>query len=182
MKTALLFLFACTLSFSQITRSGGGRPKACVGSPGNTNGIVGELCHNAGVVYSCAQSGGCTLAAHWNALATVNVPVTISTTSPVTVAAWGFYYNNSAGAMTFTLPAITSATVGKQYCFRNYVTRTGAITLQAPASTYIDKDGANGTAAGTLVSSGTVGDSVCVVGTSTTQYVAYVGAGTWTNN
>jgi hypothetical protein len=65
MKTALLFLFACTLSFSQITRSGGGRPKACVGSPGNTNGIVGELCHNAGVVYSCAQSGGCSLASHW---------------------------------------------------------------------------------------------------------------------
>jgi lysophospholipase L1-like esterase len=84
MKTALLFLFACTLSFSQITRSGGGRPKACVGSPGNTNGIVGELCHNAGVVYSCAQSGGCTLAAHWRKQVSEDASgnVSISTTDP----------------------------------------------------------------------------------------------------
>jgi hypothetical protein len=69
MKTALLFLFACTLSFSQITRSGGGRPKACVGSPGDTVGAIRDLCAtSAGALYVCKQAGGCTLAAHWQAL------------------------------------------------------------------------------------------------------------------
>lgn len=104
------------------------------------------------------------------------VPVTLSTSSPVTVSGnVAFYFNNSTGAMTYNLPTITSGTVGAQYCFRNAVTKTGAITLKAPSSTYIDVSGTNGTAAGTLVSSGAAGDSACVVAVSTTQYAAYVG-------
>lgn len=125
---------------------------------------------------TCALGGSCTVAAALPA-------VTISTTSPVTVGTvTGFYYNNSAGAMTFTLPAITSGLVGLQLCFRNYTTRLGALTIQAPASTYIDWQGGNGTAAGTLVSTGNLADAVCVVATSTTQYVASYGSGSWTNN
>jgi hypothetical protein len=75
MKTALLFLFACTLSFSQITRSGGGRPKACVGSPGDTVGAIRDLCAtSAGALYVCKQAGGCTLAAHWQAQGGASTP------------------------------------------------------------------------------------------------------------
>lgn len=112
------------------------------------------------------------------------VSVVISASSPVTVAATPaiFYFNNSAGAMTFNLPTITTGMIGTQFCFRNSATRTGAITLQAPASTYIDKDGANGTVAGTIVSSGALGDCASVLAVSTTQYVFFAGKGTWTNN
>jgi hypothetical protein len=112
----------------------------------------------------------------------VIVPLVVNATSPVSPVSTGYYLNNNAGAITYTLPAITSANVGLQMCFRNAVTKTGAITLTAPASTYIDVSGANGSAAGTLVSSGALGDSVCVVAQSTTQYVAFVGGGAWTNN
>lgn len=112
----------------------------------------------------------------------VLAPVTISTSGPVTVSGWGFFVNNASGALTYTLPTITSGTVGLQYCFRNAATKTGAITITAPASTYIDKDGANGSAAGTLVSGGAAGDAACVVAVSTTQYMAYVAKGAWTNN
>jgi len=110
------------------------------------------------------------------------LPVTVATVSPQAVAQTGFFFNNAAGAMTFNLPAITTATVGNQYCFRNYTGRTGAITLQLPAATSVDVDGVNGTAAGTLVSGGALGDSACVVAVAVGQYMAYIGTGVWTNN
>jgi hypothetical protein len=110
------------------------------------------------------------------------IPISVDTSSPVTAASPGFYYNDSAGAITYNLPTISASMVGARYCVRNLAPRTGAITLQAPASTYIDKDGANGTAAGTLVSAGAAGDSVCVIAVTTTQYVSYIGSGTWSNN
>lgn len=114
--------------------------------------------------------------------AQTKVTITISTSGPVTVSSVGFYYNNAAGALTFNLPVITLANIGYQFCFRNSVTRTGAITIQSPAATYIDVDGTNGTAAGTLVSAGALGDSACIVAVSVAQYVAYTNKGTWTNN
>jgi hypothetical protein len=112
----------------------------------------------------------------------VLVPVLISTSGPVSAVATGFYINNASGALTYTLPVITSANVGLQLCFRNAVTRTGAITLTAPASTYIDVAGAVGSAAGNLVSGGALGDAACVVAIDTTHYYAYVGNGTWTGS
>ena len=116
-----------------------------------------------------------------HAAAGMLAPVTVAASSPQNPAATGFYYNNSAGAMTFNLPAITSATVGLQLCFRNAATRTGALTLRAPSATYIDLNGATGAAAGALVSAGALGDAACVVAVSTTLYAAYPGSGTWTN-
>jgi hypothetical protein len=110
------------------------------------------------------------------------VPVTISTSGPVTTAGSGFWINNASGALTYNLPTITSALVGIQQCFRNAVTKTGAITLTAPASTYFDVNGAVGSAAGTLVSGGALGDAACVVAIDTTHYYAYTSAGSWTNN
>ncbi len=108
--------------------------------------------------------------------------VTVATTSPQAVVKTGFFLNNSAGAMTFNLPVITASTVGNQYCFRNYTARSGAITLQLPAATSVDVDGENGTAAGTLVSGGALGDAACVVAVAVGQYMAYIGTGVWTNN
>lgn len=108
--------------------------------------------------------------------------LTVSTSSPVTVSTSGYFFNNSAGAMTFNLPTITSALVGRQICFFNDSTRTGAITLQAPASTVINRGGTNGSTAGTLVSAGALGDGACVVAVTTTKYLATISSGTWTNN
>ena len=108
--------------------------------------------------------------------------VTVSTSGPVAVTTSGYYFNNAAGALTFTLKTLASGDVGNTWCFRNYTGKSGAITLTAPASTSIDVLGANGSAAGTLVSAGALGDSVCVTAVTTTEYMAYVGAGTWTNN
>jgi len=106
---------------------------------------------------------------------------TTTVTSPVSPVS-GYVFNNTPGALTVNLPTITSANIGVQICVRNYPTKTGAITLQAPASTYIGKDGANGSAAGTLVSAGALGDAACVVAASATQYIAYISSGAWTNN
>jgi hypothetical protein len=108
--------------------------------------------------------------------------VLISTSGPVSAIATGFYINNASGAITYTLPAITSANVGLQLCFRENTGKSGAITLTAPASTYLDVNGAVGSAAGNLVSGGALGDAACVVAIDTTHYYAYVGNGTWTGS
>lgn len=135
---------------------------------------------------SCADSGGNHLnydtSAHTYSCGTSSgssVTVTISTSGPVTVASTGFYYNNASGALTYTLPTITSGTVGSQYCFRESPGKSGAITITAPASTLIDLFGTNGSATGSIVSVGALGDSACMVASTTTQYVSYVQSGTW---
>src|SRR5271169_5114423 len=46
----------------------------------------------------------------------------------------GTYWNNTAGAYTFQLDAPVS---GKQYCYGNYQTRTGAITIKSTTSVTI---------------------------------------------
>jgi hypothetical protein len=112
----------------------------------------------------------------------VLVPVLVSTSGPVSAVATGFYINNASGAITYTLPTITSANVGLQLCFRENTGKSGAITLTAPASTYIDVNGAVGSAAGNLVSAGALGDAACVVAIDATHYYAYVGNGTWTRS
>lgn len=118
-----------------------------------------------------------------NVWADGNLPgVKISTSSPVTVSVVGWHLNDSAGAITYNLPAVSSANIGAQYCFRNAVTRTGVITITAPAATFIDAVGVNGAAAGTYVSAGAAGDAACMVAVSATQYLAYPSRGTWTNN
>jgi hypothetical protein len=107
----------------------------------------------------------------------------VATSISVGPAVTGFYFADiSSGGLTYVLPTVTAANVGIQICIRQAVTKTGALTLKLPASTYMDIGGANGSAAGTLVSAGAAGEAVCVVGVTTTQYAGYVSAGTWTNN
>jgi hypothetical protein len=113
----------------------------------------------------------------------LTIPTAVQATAgPVSATVSGFYYNNYTSTMTYNLPTITSGGVGARFCFFNYAGRTGAITLQAPASTYIDNNGANGSQAGTLVSSGALGDAVCVHAVAVGQYKAFIGGGSWTNN
>lgn len=154
--------------------------QTCVDSTGKSR--VAMLPCSATVTTNCTPQLNSSGALLPGPLGPVNVgtAVTISTSGPASVGLTGFYFNNAAGALTFNLPTIT--TVGSQYCFRNYIGKSGAITLAAPASTYINVRGTNGSAAGTLVSNGALGDSACVVAVTTTQYVAYLGDGVWTNN
>jgi hypothetical protein len=69
--------------------------------------------------------------------------------------------------------------LGQQYCYRNYTTRTSAVTLKAPTSTYIDYAGSNSSSGGTFVSAGATGDEACVIPVSMTQYMGTVRLGTW---
>jgi hypothetical protein len=110
------------------------------------------------------------------------VPATIAVSSPQSPTATGFVYNNTAGALTVNLPALTTGNLGIQLCIENDTGRTGAITLQLPAATTISVDGVAGTAGGTLVSGGSLGDRVCVVGKAAGKYMGYVGSGTWTKS
>lgn len=182
------------VDFKSYVDVGSGLTYAAKGSPCTWQAV--------GVQYvTVAPSGACTAAPPIQIVSSTGVPytcnngtwgaagggssapsVTVSTSGPVTVTTAGYYFNNAAGALTFTLKTLASGDIGSTWCFRNYTTKTGAITLTAPASTFIDVLGANGSAAGTLVSAGAAGDSVCLVAVTTTEYMAYIGAGIWTNN
>jgi hypothetical protein len=122
--------------------------------------------------------------ATWSNNGSALVPaVTLSATTPATVAGSGYWLNNTASPWTANLPTVTSATVGAQYCVGNAAARASAVTIQLPASTYMYYKGVIGGAAGTLVSGGAAGDIVCVVAIDTTHYQALgTGNGTWTNN
>jgi hypothetical protein len=117
----------------------------------------------------------------WSSTYGLLMPVSTSASGPVPVTTAGFYFNNSTGAITYNLPAITAGMAGARFCFRSIAGRTGALTLQAPPSTYIDKDGTNGSAGGSIASGGALGDSGCVIAATSTQYIFFVGNGIWTN-
>lgn len=104
--------------------------------------------------------------------------VTVSPTgSPLTASTAGFYVNGSAGAFTYNLPAIT--TLGVSYLFTNGENGAGIITLRAPAGVHFVMFGGAGSAAGSVVSPGSLGDSISVVAISSTQYFVWT-TGTWT--
>jgi hypothetical protein len=150
--------------------SGTGAVKVTSGAPGLVSGSAGDCVHVDGGSGACGGGG---------------VDQAIDTSGPVTVATTsGYNWNNSSGALTYNLPTITAGMVmaGYSRCFGNLYGKSGALTLQAPASTYIALYGTLGSAAGTLVSSGALGDSACVVAVDTTHYQATGTAGNWTNN
>ena len=176
------------ISDGQVRCQTGGAWASC-GPAGNNSCTVANGCvlyNGTTAATGSPGAGGTNVATQAYAdasSAAASLPATTSTSGPVTVSASGYFLNNASGALTYTLPTIVTGTIGKTYCFRNAVTKTGAITLTAPASTYIDYLGANGSAAGTLVSAGAAGDAVCLIAQTTTQYVAWFpGVGTWTNN
>lgn len=93
----------------------------------------------------------------------------------------GYYWNNTSGAFGWQLDA---PVLGKQYCFGNFVAKSGILTITSTTSVFIAYQGANGTVTtGTLVSGGNLGDFICMVGVDTTHYMALgTGNGSWTNN
>lgn len=99
--------------------------------------------------------------------------------SPVTATQAGTYYNNTSGAVTYNLPVLTGATIGMQWCFQQYFSNTGAITLQLPASTFLKVNGGSGATAGTFISTGTAGDSVCIVALNPSVYSLTTIVGVW---
>ena len=109
------------------------------------------------------------------------IPVLISTSGPVADPGGVNYYqiNNAAGALTFNAPA---GVAGYQRCYRNATGKSGAITIQMAASNTVDVGGTNGSSAGTLVSGGAAGDSLCIVGDVANHWYAYKQSGAWTNN
>lgn len=131
-------------------------------------------------VSSSELSGDCVTSGS-NA-ATCKPGVTISTSGPVADpgGSSAFLFNNAAGALTFTLPA---GVAGLQRCYRNATGKTGVITIAVIASNAIDLNGANGTTStGTLVSSGALGDAICLESDATNHWYANVSKGTWINN
>jgi hypothetical protein len=110
------------------------------------------------------------------------IPSSISTSGPVSDPGGNaaFQYNNASGALTFNLPA---GVAGMQRCYRNATGKSGAITIAVTTSNSIDLNGANGTTStGTLVSSGALGDAVCLQSDAANHWYAYVSSGSWTNN
>jgi len=107
--------------------------------------------------------------------------VTTSTSGPVSDPGdtFDFQYNNAAGALTFNAPA---GAVGLERCYRNATGKSGAITVQMATSNTVDIAGVNGSAAGTLVSGGALGDGVCINSDATNHWYGSVVSGTWTNN
>lgn len=175
-------LFVCVYASSYAS----GTVAVSMSSNLNSGAFSGVLPNGTAATTQSALDGSTKLATTKyvdDGAAAASLPVTTSTSGPVAISAAGYYLNNAAGALTYTLPTVVTGTIGKTYCFRNAVTKTGAITLTAPASTTIDYFGLNGSAAGTLVSSGAAGDAVCLIAQTTTQYVAWFpGFGSWTNN
>lgn len=113
--------------------------------------------------------------------ASVIVPLVVTTgaAGQTVAAAGGLYINDTEGAIAYTLPA---AEAGLKICIRNAATRTGAVTVNAPAATTIDKDGAVNSTPGSIASAGALGDSACFVGQAAGKYLFFGGSGTWTNN
>jgi hypothetical protein len=151
-----------------------------------TVGLTGlnTIAPGTALVITAAGSGytsSPTTATVGNGSATCSGTPVLSTAVSSAVSTPGFYFAYlTAGNTAFLLPVITS--IGSQYCFGNYVGKSGTITLVSPASTYMAVGGTNGSSAGTLVSSGALGDSACALALATAQYNIYLGLGIWTNN
>jgi hypothetical protein len=115
------------------------------------------------------------------ALLAVNMPaaqmfVTSGTITPTAKSA----IMHCTGTCTINLPVPSD---GVQYCVRNAPGISTVITLAAISgvSYELQDHSAYGTVNHTVVSGGTVGDQVCLVGSGATHYTMWSAAGTWTD-
>jgi hypothetical protein len=77
------------------------------------------------------------------------------------------------------------AAAGKQYCVGNSdnagTADTGTLeVITSGTGQYIHANGTRSASGGYIISAGAAGDKACFVGTSTTDWEAYVQLGTWT--
>ena len=111
---------------------------------------------------------------------------TIVLTSAIAISptAAGWHYLNLTGPTTVLLPTITSTLVSQGFWegFRNYTGILSAITLRAPASTYIDVMGAVASSGGYMLSSGALGDEAYVSAATTTLYMGSANTLNWSNH
>lgn len=107
--------------------------------------------------------------------------VTTSTSGPVSDPGdtFDYQYNNAAGALTFNAP---DGVVGLERCYRNATGKSGVITVQMASLNTVDLNGANGSTAGTLVSTGALADGICINSDATHHWYAAITSGSWTNN
>jgi hypothetical protein len=107
-----------------------------------------------------------------------NVNSLISTSGAVTDPgnASDYQFNNASGALTFNAPV---GVAGLQRCYRNATGKSGVITIQMAASNTVDLNGVNSSSAGTLVSTGALGDAACIVSDAANHWYAYVQKGSW---
>ena len=160
---------------------------ACTGSTvtvalTGSNAIAGStalVVTGAGTGCTSAPTTGTVSSGTATCSGTPVLATTIANTISGTVS--GTYFNNTAAPMTWVLPAITAYNLGLYACIWNDDTRTGAVTVVSPASTYFTQDGvSSGTAAGTAYSTGALGDGACVIAKNLTHYKFIAGPGAWT--
>jgi hypothetical protein len=108
-------------------------------------------------------------------------PVTITTGATATLGGTynsGYIFNDGSTAVSYTLP---TAAAGKQYCISD-INGSGRVTLKTAATgqyILIPPTAGLTTSGGFVTSSGSNGDSACVVGISATQWVLHIQSGTW---
>ena len=84
-------------------------------------------------------------------------------------------YATDAGAVTYTLPV---AAAGKVRCYRNYINKSGVITIATSGSgQYIDVNGTLGASGGSVATSGALGDAACFLGVDSTHWEEIVVSG-----
>lgn len=107
-----------------------------------------------------------------------NKTILISTSSPVTDPGGVNVnlFNNSVGAITFNAPA---GVAGLERCYQNATGKSGQITVQMPASNTVDLLGINTAVAGSIVSTGALGDDICMVSDTTNHWYVFSKIGTW---
>lgn len=93
-----------------------------------------------------------------------------SVTSPYTITKPGIYICDIAGGCTFNLYTITAGLTSSKVWIMQETGRSGSIIVQLPSSTVCDKDGAIGATAGTITSTGALGESALFTAVSTTKY------------
>ncbi len=111
---------------------------------------------------------------------TTSATIGVSTSGPCSpnacISEWLFV--NSTANSIITLP---TAEAGRQYCISYVGSGTGITTevLTSGSGQFIWIQGTNSATGGYIISGGAVGDSVCMVGQSGTQWRAFAQSGTW---
>ena len=109
-----------------------------------------------------------------------NVPTVTVNSASIGALTGASNYVICTGACNFTPPA---AVAGNRVCVRNAPNSTGAITINALASTYYEKhDYSNwNTVNKNLSSGGAQTDSICLFGYDSTHYIILDQVGTWSD-
>jgi hypothetical protein len=116
------------------------------------------------------------------------IPVLIDTTTPVTVGTTNqtsYHLNQNATAATAIVYNLPGAAAGRKYCFANSyngsAADTGTLKIQTSIGQFIIASGTLSVSNGYIISLGSAGDEICVLGVDTTHWeVTGIPAGSWT--